>query len=178
VIHHGGSRNAKLSRPLSSGFHRRLRHRCRHGVACFPPRYRSANSWTVFHSACCESAFSPSQQCCFPWRFNTKAVSKFYFHCLHGVAMKPDRCHQSRWYTDSDQQPCLKLNCALQGDCTVTNPMLPTPVTCHSIGTPLAGTQILAEYREGPATFRPPCRQQCKRLAETDCDLLLEWGFR
>jgi hypothetical protein len=21
-----------------------------------------------------------------------------------------------RWYTDSDQQPCLKLNCALQGD--------------------------------------------------------------
>jgi hypothetical protein len=31
----------------------------------------------------------------------------------------------ARWYTGSDQQPCLKLNCALQGDCTVTNPIQP-----------------------------------------------------
>jgi hypothetical protein len=69
----------------------------------------------------------PTPTCYFPWQ-TAKAVSKFHFHCLHGVTgvrsfMKPDRCYQpsARWYTDSDQQPCLKLNCALQGDCTVAN---------------------------------------------------------
>jgi hypothetical protein len=35
--------------------------------------------------------------------------------------------------------------------------MLPTPVTCHSIGTPLAGTQILAKYRGDTPTAQPPC---------------------
>jgi hypothetical protein len=34
---------------------------------------------------------------------------------------------------------------------------LPTPVTCHSIGTPLAGTQILRKYRGGTPTCRPLC---------------------
>jgi hypothetical protein len=40
---------------------------------------------------------------------------------------------------------------------TPTNPRLPTPVTCHSIGTPLVGTQILVKYRGGTPTSRPSC---------------------
>jgi hypothetical protein len=68
-------------------------------VSPMPPwRVMISVSWTVFHTACCESAFFPPQHCCFPWRFNTKVASKFHFQCLHGVAgvrsfMKPDR-HQ------------------------------------------------------------------------------------
>jgi hypothetical protein len=34
---------------------------------------------------------------------------------------------------------------------------LPTPVTCHSIGTLLAGTQILTKCRGGMPTFRSSC---------------------
>jgi hypothetical protein len=131
---------------------------------CFPPLYRSATSWTVFHTACCESASFPPQHCCFPWRFNTKAVSKFYFHCLHGVAgirsvMKPDSCHQPLldgirtlinshvWNSTAHCKVIARLP-------TPTNWRLPTPVTCHSIRTPLAVTQIVAKYRGLTPTSR------------------------
>jgi hypothetical protein len=38
---------------------------------------------------------------------------------------------------------------------TPNNWRLPTPVTCHSIGTPQVGTQILAKYRGSTPTSRP-----------------------
>jgi hypothetical protein len=111
--------------------------------------------------------FPPPQHCCLPWQFNIKAVLKFHFHCLHGVArvrsfMKADRCHQPLldgirtlinshvWNSTAHCKVISQLP-------TPTNPRLPTPVTCHSIGTPLVGTQILAKYRGGTPTSRPLC---------------------
>jgi hypothetical protein len=144
-------------------------------TACFAPHYRSATSWTVFHTACCESAFFPPQHCCFPWWFNNKGVSKCHFHCLHGIAgvrsfMKSDCCHH----------PLLNgIRTMINSHVWNSTAQLPTPVTCHSIGTPLAGTQILPKYRGGAPTSRPPCTGQewgaiaslphtCSRCAESN----------
>jgi hypothetical protein len=130
----------------------------------------------VFHTACCESTFFALKHCCFPWQFNTKAVLKFHFHCLHGVAglrsvMKPDRCHQplldGRRTLINSHVSNSTAHCKLIARLPIpTNPRLPTPVTCHSIGTPVAGTQILAKCRGGTPTSRPSCIlviQNCNR---------------
>jgi hypothetical protein len=132
-----------------------------------PQRDMYSTLWMVFHTACCESVFFPPQNCCFPWRFNTKAVSKLHFHCLHGVVglrsfIKPDHCHQPlfngiRTLINSHVWNSTVHCKVITWLPTPTNPRLPTPVTCHLTGITLAGTQILMKYRGGMPTSRPPC---------------------
>jgi hypothetical protein len=81
--------------------------------------------------------------------------------------MKPGRCHQP----------------LLDGIQTLINShvwkstahhkviaQLPTPVTCHSIGTPLAGTQILTKYSGGMPTSRPP---RIRWMCNVNCIMLM-----
>jgi hypothetical protein len=60
------------------------------------------------------------------------------------------------WYTDSDQQPCLKLNCTLQGDCTVTSPNQPKVINTSNLSLdrdPTDGNTNFREIQDGYAHF-------------------------
>jgi hypothetical protein len=66
----------------------------------------------------------------------------------------------AQWYTDCDQQPCLKLNCALQGDCTVTNPNQPKVTNTSNLSLhrdPTGWNTNSREIQRGKSTSRPPC---------------------
>jgi hypothetical protein len=75
----------------------------------------------------------------------------------------------ARWYTDSDQQPCLKLNCALQGDCTVTNPNQPKATNTSNLsldGDPTDGITNSREIQGGgvrPLLGHPDTLDLCTR---------------
>jgi hypothetical protein len=118
-------------------------------------------SWTVFHTACCKSAFFPPELAFLgsstPKRSRnfTFTVSMVSWNKVFHEA-RPLSPASARWYMDSDQQPCLKLSCALQGDCTVTNPNQPkvTNTSNLSLGRdPTGGNTNSREIQRGYAHF-------------------------
>jgi hypothetical protein len=69
---------------------------------------------------------------------------------------RPLSLTSGRWYTDSYQQPCLKLNCALQGDCMVTNPNQPKVTNTSNLSLdrdPTGGNTHSREIQRGYAHF-------------------------